>query len=216
MILHDLCGDEDHPVYQDFEAANGNRQYHFLQSIVGASLSVARPFLSRSILEALNFHAIACLHSHAGEYRPCVVYVRGADGQVAYQPPEPFRVGGLMDDLINMVNRVWETTDELVLAAYVLWRLNHIHPFINGNGRTARAACYFVICVKAGGWLPGKAILPELLRANRDEYIEALKKVDQSAGANLEPLRALLEAMLKQQLASANGGDQAQVAAPAA
>jgi hypothetical protein len=29
------------------------------------------------------------------------------------------------------------------LAAYGLWRLNWIHPFVEGNGRTARAVCYF-------------------------------------------------------------------------
>ncbi|MEX1365172.1 MAG: Fic family protein [Nannocystaceae bacterium] len=26
---------------------------------------------------------------------------------------------------------------------YTLWRLNWIHPFVEGNGRTARAACYY-------------------------------------------------------------------------
>ena len=56
-----------------------------------------------------------------------------------------------MDDFVNTVNRAWEKADELTLGAYVLWRLNHIHPFINGNGRTARAASYFVICLKLGG-----------------------------------------------------------------
>ena len=70
-----------------------------------------------------------------------------------------YRVPALMDDFVNTVNRNWEQTDPVVLAAFVLWRLNNIHPFINGNGRTARACAYFVLCVRAGGWLAGQPIL---------------------------------------------------------
>ena len=57
-----------------------------------------------------------------------------------YHPPEHYRVQALMDDFVNNVNRSWENADPVVLATLVLWRLNNIHPFINGNGRTARAA----------------------------------------------------------------------------
>ncbi|MBL8221394.1 MAG: Fic family protein, partial [Bryobacterales bacterium] len=28
----------------------------------------------------------------------------------------------------------------------VMWRLNWIHPFFGGNGRTARSASYLVLC----------------------------------------------------------------------
>ena len=148
MILFELTGSEDHPAYQALEVANGNRQYDFLRSIVDASLAMGRPFLSQTVIKALNFQAITCLHTHAGEYRPCQVSVGD------YEPPQHFRVPALMEDLVNSVNRMWETADPVALAAFVLWRINHIHPFINGNGRTARAASYFVLCVKIGGWLP--------------------------------------------------------------
>lgn len=110
-----------------------------------------------------------------------------------------------MDDFVNMVNRIWETTDAVVLAAYVLWRLNYIHPFINGNGRTARATCYFVLCVKLGNLLPGTKILPELLKENRAAYVAALRHVDASVGPggpDLTPLHALLSDLLDQQLAT--------------
>lgn len=117
-----------------------------------------------------------------------------------------------MDDFVNMVNRNWETTDPVALATYVLWRINNIHPFINGNGRTARAASYFVLCVSAGGWLPGSVILPELLRQNRNEYVMALKAADasfqQGGDADLSELHALLMRLLEEQirLADAEAG----------
>jgi Fic family protein len=87
----------------------------------------------------------------------------------------------LMDDFVNTVNRNWDQADEVVLATFVLWRLNNIHPFINGNGRTARTASYFVLCLKSGGLLRGDPILPELIRQHRDEYVGALKAADRSA-----------------------------------
>lgn len=194
MILFELFGTENNPTYQALEVSNGNRQYDFLRSIVAASLEAKQPFLSQTIIKALNFQAIACLHTNAGEYRPCPVEVGN------YRPPEHYRVQALMDDFVNQVNVSWNSTDPVYLSAYVLWRLNHIHPFINGNGRTARAASYFVLCVKAGGWLRGEPILPELLRSQRDSYVRALQEVDASllsGPVDLTPLHQLLTDLLK-------------------
>ena len=160
-MIFELTNSEAHPVYQEVEISNGNRQYDFLRSIVSAAVKMGKPFLSQSLLRAFNFHAIACLHTNASEFRPCEVIVG------AYHPPEHYRVPAQMDDFINNVNWLGQSSDPVVLAAYVLWRLNHIHPFINGNGRTARAAAFFILCVRTGGWLAGEPIFPELLRRNR-------------------------------------------------
>jgi Fic family protein len=202
LILYELTNSESHPAYQELEIANGNRQYDFLRSMVAAAIEMQRPFLSQQLLKAFNFHAIACLHTNAGEFRPCPVKVGD------YNPPEHFRVQALMDDFTNFVNWNGKETDAVALAAYVLWRLNYIHPFINGNGRTARAACYFVLCVKAGGWLSGETILPELIRRERGRYVTALREVDQSYAAgemNLAPLHDLLSELLEVQLKDVNG-----------
>jgi Fic family protein len=197
MILFELTESEDHPAYQALEVSNGNRQYDFLRSIVDASIQVDKKFLSQHVIKALNFHAISCLHTNAGEFRPCQVWVG------KHTPPAAHRVQALMDDFVNVVNVNWHQ-DPLVIAAYVLWRLNYIHPFINGNGRTARAICYFVLCIANGGWLPGKTTLPQLIRRERERYVEALRLVDDSCktALNLEPLHTLLSLLLQEQLDS--------------
>ena len=206
MILYELTGQsEEHPAYQSMEVANGSRHYDFLRSAVEAALAIDGPFLSQTVLKAINYHAIACLHPYAGEYRPCPVTV----GE--YVPPEHYRVGALMDDFVNRVNRYWDKCDPVMLSAYVLWRLNHIHPFINGNGRTARAASYFVLCLKLKGWPPGKTILPELLRqpGNRAKYVQALRDSDEAAKKgeiDVSRLVALFNELLTEQLSSA--GDE--------
>lgn len=204
MILFELCNEqENHHVYQALEVSNGLRQYDFLRSIVGASIEISRPFISTQVIKALNFHAIACLHTNAGEFRPCEVQVGN------HYPPQHFRVEALMNDLVNWVNRYWDQVDAVVLAAYVLWRLNYIHPFINGNGRTARAVSYFILCLKSDGWLPGSTILPELIKKNRDRYVVALEHADNTnaAGAlDIEPLHLLLVELLNEQMAVAQSG----------
>ena len=150
--------------------------------------------LSHSIIKAINFHAIAGLHDTAGVYRPCDVVVG------THEPPPPYRVQALMDDCVNVINWSWQSADAVTLAARALWQVNFIHPFINGNGRTARAVCYFILCVKSGGLLPGTTILPELLRSNRDPYVAALKAAD---GGDLKSLVSLVKSLLETQLASA-------------
>lgn len=180
MILYELLGTEAHTAYRTLEADNLERQYDFLNSIVNAAIAVNRPMISTAIIKALNVHAVSCLHVNAGEYRPGRVYVGSdeEDDPDAYHPPHHYRVPELMNSFINEVNRNWTTADPFTLAAYCLWRLNNIHPFVNGNGRTARALSYFVVCVKSGGLLRGEPTLPELIRRDRDEYVALLKKTD--------------------------------------
>jgi hypothetical protein len=200
LILFELFGDERNQIYQALEVSNGARQYNFLNSIVLACVEANKPFLSQHIIKALNFHAITCLHVNAGEYRPCAVKVG------VHTPPDHYRVPALMDDFVNEVNRNWGTIDPVVLATYVLWRLNHIHPFINGNGRTARAACYFILCIASGGWLRGDSILPELISKNHDEYTAALIAADQSLATgtfDMSVLHAFVSRLLNEQLMSA-------------
>ncbi len=205
MILFDISNSEAHPAYQALAISNGDRQFSFLQSIVNAAIQSGQPFVSQTILQALNFHAIACLHTNAGEYRPCSVHVAYPDPTDNYEAPDHYRVGALMDNFINVVNTNLAASDPVQLASFVLWRLCAIHPFINGNGRTARAAAYFTICLRSGGWLPGKENMVTLLKQH-GAYTSSLKHADASlknGNLDLVPLNAVVLDCLNQQLASA-------------
>lgn len=200
MILYEIVLDENHPAYQDLSIDNLERQYSFLESIIRAALAVNRRMLSTSIIKNLNLHAIACLHGSAGEYRPCEVTVG------TYLPPKHYRVNDLMNDFVNEVNYWSGIMDPVALATFVLWKVNHIHPFINGNGRTARALCYYIVCVGSGGLLRGSSILPELIRQNRSEYVLLLQEADRKYHARnpdfLVDLHNFLVRLLNEQLSS--------------
>ena len=57
-------------------------------------------------------------------------------GAAEYIPPEYIDIPDLLDELVEYVN----TTDDhpLIIAAVVHYQLVTIHPFEDGNGRTAR------------------------------------------------------------------------------
>ena len=83
-----------------------------------------------------------------------------------------------MDRFVSTIQENWYVWTETELAAYGLWRLNWMHPFIEGNGRTARATCYYLLCVRSGALLPGSKILPERIRESRDDHEAALTEAD--------------------------------------
>lgn len=94
----------------------------------------------------------------------------------------------------------------LHLCAYVMWRLNWIHPFTDGNGRTSRALAYFVLCAKIGYRLPGRVTLPEHIAAEKAPYYKALERADEQwkeGRLDLSDLEALLDEQLAKQLVTA-------------
>ena len=192
-VYHYVNGNETNSVYQALEKENRDRQYGFLESVVRSSISFNKPYLTHDIVRGLNYHAIVHLYNTAGKFRKRAVGVNG------YLPPPAHEVEYEMGVFLHSLRLLWNELPPINLGAYTLWQINRIHPFENGNGRTARAACHYVLCIKAGAWLGGKVILPELIRRNREEYIEALKHADIG---NMDPLLSLVQFWLIKQLSS--------------
>ena len=166
--------EEDRYLYNRFQEKNLDRQYDLLLNCVEIRLKQGLRAFDKYLLWSLNAAAVANISQFGGRFREEPVYLRD------HKPPHFSKVPHLMDQLISTVHEnwfVWTTTE---VAAYVLWRLNWVHPFIEGNGRTARAACYYIICARAGGLPGGKIILPERIRRERQPYYEALSEADRA------------------------------------
>jgi Fic family protein len=113
----------------------------------------------------------------------------------------------LMDRFICTIVENWDQWSPTQLAAYGLWRLLWIHPFIEGNGRTARAACYYLLCVRSGTLLPGRKIVPERIREAREPYYAALQAADRAwhnGNLDFSELEAYLAGLLTAQLTDAD------------
>jgi len=60
-----------------------------------------------------------------------------------------------------------------------MWRVNWIHPFSGGNGRTSRSSIVLLLCARAGTWLGGsEKTIPEQIVDNRQPYYAALDAAD--------------------------------------
>ncbi|MCI8646087.1 MAG: Fic family protein [Firmicutes bacterium] len=93
-------------------------------------------------------------------------------GAAEYIPPEYTDIPALLDELIDYVN----TTDDhpLIIAAIVHYQLVTIHPFEDGNGRTARLISGYILDYYGYGF-HGIGSLEEYFAYASDEYYEALQ-----------------------------------------
>ena len=125
-----------------------------------------------------------------------------------------FRDAEHVEGTCDYVNDNWGKSP-LHLASYVMWRLNWIHPFTGGNGRTSRAVSYLVLCARLGYRLVGTNTIPEQIVANREPYYSALDAADLTGNIDVTLMEALLEWMLAVQLSSVLADASARVPPPA-
>lgn len=184
----------------ELEAENGIRQFDRMMEMVEAGLRGGFR-LRVSTLQSLNREAIQGLESNPGHVRTAPVSITNTQ----HQPPDAVDVQGLLEDLCDYVNAKWDSATALHLASYVLWRLNWIHPWTDGNGRTSRVVSYLVLCVKTGFVLPGDKTIPEMIADDKFPYYDALDAADASWRQGLVDVSAmegLLESYLARQLLS--------------
>lgn len=102
-------------------------------------------------------------------------YRAGEDEDVhvgIFRGPSPLLVHGLMDELVTWLRT--RPPQPLVRSALLHLNLIAIHPFNDGNGRTARILAS-VELVRDGVRAPELISIEAYLRRNRDEYIEMLR-----------------------------------------
>jgi Fic family protein len=87
--------------------------------------------------------------------------------------PSPLLVGTLMDELVAWLRRP-SRTPPLVRSALLHLNMIAIHPFNDGNGRTARILAAMELILD-GVRSPELISIEAYLRRNRDEYVDALR-----------------------------------------
>jgi Fic family protein len=194
---------EDPDLFARLQEKNLARQYDLLTTFIEIGLNEGPRALDKYALWALNHVAVAGISQFGGRFREQPIYVGN------HLPPHFKEVPDLMDQFISFIHENWFDLSSTELAAYGLWRLNWVHPFIEGNGRTARATCYYLLCAREGRLLPGRKIVPERIRENRGPYVAALRAADKAwdqGQLNCREMENYLAALLTEQLreASAN------------
>jgi len=95
------------------------------------------------------------------------------DSEIVYTPPQHNEIGRLIDDLCVFFN-----TEEgnfihpIVKACIIHFMIGFIHPFTDGNGRTARALFYWYL-LRKGYWLTEYLSISKLILQSKDQYARA-------------------------------------------
>ena len=114
--------------------------------------------------------------AHPGIYRNVQNYVGNAlTGDIIYTPPPPRQVSRLMKEFVQWINE--ETNIHPVLISGIIqFQFVHIHPFLDGNGRTSRLLCAFYL-YKSDYDFKQLFSVSEYYDKNRSRFYKALQSV---------------------------------------
>jgi len=214
-IAADLIVDKSQKAHA--EARNALRQFDLVVQYVEYWLSEKdRTFSLRpSMILDLHRCALEGINANAGVWRPGHVEIHGSQ----HEPVQPYMVPKLIEDLCDYINENWSSKDKSAvhMAAYVMWRINWIHPFVDGNGRTVRALSYMILCLRLGYSLPGTKTIPDQISKDKNPYYKGLESADQNFKddtIDVSELEIMISKMLAAQLyelhnmATGNSGEK--------
>jgi Fic family protein len=201
------------PAAHNIEVLNATNQINALEGLItfllahrGPDGKGKPPMPDEAALCELHHSGTLFLLAKPGTYRNMEVHVRDKDGNITYQAPPWQAVPGLMQHFFRDLSSVWTSGDALDAASYSLWRINWVHPFRNGNGRTARAFAYACLSIKLDAVLPGRITVIDQITADRDRYNAVLKEADLSFERtlipDLKPMKEFLHELLQKQIDS--------------
>jgi len=155
------------------EAKNHNEAVHFLYDLIEHQ---KRQTISEQLIRSLQQLIIKDIEdSEAGQYRRGSVMITGSK----HRPPESFEVPKLMHEFVEWAKKNISKLHPVVFAAKAHHRLVYIHPFTDGNGRTARLFMNLLLMKK------GYPIVI-ILKNDRQKYYRALEKADAGKYDDLE------------------------------
>ncbi len=172
LVINEGITIKGKPLKDHLEAKDHHEALEFVYDLVQPQ---KRPTLSEHLIRTLHSLVMQKTDEEwAGRYRNADVFIGGAD----HQPPDASVVPVKMSDLI-----VWFKNNETYLHPIELCALIHhqvvyIHPFFDGNGRTARLLMNLFLMRKG---YP----LAIVLKNDRPKYYHVLSQADKE---NFAPL----------------------------
>ena len=165
------------PLKDHFEAIGHAEAFDYLYQLVTHTEITERDILK---LHQLFYYRID--QTSAGQYRTQNIIVTGTD----FEFPPPSRLAQLMAEFIAEIPGMRANKHPIEIAALLHLRLVTIHPFVDGNGRTARLLMNLALL--QDGY--PVTIIPPVLRS---DYLAAVR---QGNSGNHKPFVTLLSNMV--------------------
>lgn len=137
LVIHKGLTVGGKPMNEHLEAINHYEAIQFISDLVKSN-------------ERFNLHNLLSIHGlilhgidrgNAGRFRQVPVMISGS----RHIPPQPWQIDKLMEDYFLFYQQNKEVSHSVILAAELHERLATIHPFIDGNGRTARLVMNLIL-----------------------------------------------------------------------
>ena len=111
-----------------------------------------------------------------GEYRKIQNYVvNSSTGEKVYTPPPAYEIQYMMQELTDYINNASEIHPVFV-SGIAQFQLVHVHPFLDGNGRSARLLS--TLCLYRKGYdFKRLFTISEYYDRNRSDYYRAIQSV---------------------------------------
>lgn len=113
---------------EHLEVINGAKAYHLMLDMAKAK----RPITANALL-AIH-EVVVAGEEFAGAYRDHAVYIRGSQ----HVPANSTKVKDLIAEMFETYEEDCSNRHPVVAGARLHFNIAHIHPFADGNGRTAR------------------------------------------------------------------------------
>ena len=165
----------DAPARDIFEVKNYLNALKYIQQVVEKKSAITEKVI-------LKIHKLVTADTlpkeQSGCYRKALVYVvkrrTGMPDEIAYTGPSAQKVPELMKDLIEWVGQSQKKEiHPIIVAGIVHQELAAIHPFSDGNGRTARALATLIL-YERGYDFRRLFALEDYYNKDRSKYYEAI------------------------------------------
>ena len=160
VVLEDGLTIAGKPLKDHYEASGHSEAFDAIYN-----LAKKKTFSEKDILQIHRLFYYRIDKQNAGHYRKVPVIITGTD----YLPPAPGKAPGLIKKFITIAPSQKKNLHPVTFAAKVHSAIVDIHPFIDGNGRTARLLMNLAL-FQAGYSI---TVIPPILRA---DYITLVKR----------------------------------------
>lgn len=115
---------------EHLEAINHTQAIEYIKDIARKDVDICERIIKD--IHGIVLHGID--RANAGRYRTVPVMISGS----VHVPPQPYMIADDMERFMAAYGTLSRTEHPITVAAYLHDELVRIHPFIDGNGRTAR------------------------------------------------------------------------------